>query len=298
MLGTMAIATPFGSAATETVQNPQTPGNPFNLKYAFHPGQFRANAGDDLIEEIKWAHAQGFRAMEDNGMGGREPAYQEKIGQTLRDLQMEMGVFVAHSIDWQKPSLTTGNAEVEKRFLDQIQNSVDVARRSGSKWLVVVPGLVSYNRALEYQKATVLNLLRKAVDIIAPHGLGLVLETLNFRDHPSQVLPDPASIYQMVKAVNNPACKMMFDIYHVQIHTGNIIPNIDLSWDEIAYFQIGDNPGRKEPTTGEINFKNVFKHIYNKGYKGPLGMEHGTSGSGKEGELALIRAYREVDAFQ
>jgi hydroxypyruvate isomerase len=98
--------------------------------------------------------------------------------------------------------------------------------------------------------------------------------------------------------VDSPSCKILFDIYHQQITEGNIIPNIDKSWDEIAYFQVGDNPGRKEPTTGEINYMNVFKHIYDKGYKGVLGMEHGNSKSGKAGELAVIVAYRKVDSFK
>ena len=78
---------------------------------------------------------------------------------------------------------------------------------------------------------------------------------------------------------------------------GNLIPNMKMAWDEIAYFQIGDNPGRKEPTTGEINYKNVFKYIHAKGYKGILGMEHGNSKKGKEGELAVIEAYRISDNF-
>jgi hydroxypyruvate isomerase len=73
---------------------------------------------------------------------------------------------------------------------------------------------------------------------------------------------------------------------------------MDLAWDEIAYFQIGDNPGRKEPTTGEINYKNVFKHIHQRGYTGILGMEHGNSKPGVEGEKALIEAYVEVDSFE
>jgi len=60
---------------------------------------------------------------------------------------------------------------------------------------------------------------------------------------------------------------------------------------------LATNPGRNEPTTGEMNYKNIFKHIYNKGYKGILGMEHGNSIKGKEGELALIKAYRESDSF-
>ena len=86
-------------------------------------------------------------------------------------------------------------------------------------------------------------------------------------------------------------------MYHMQRNEGDIINNINKSWDEIAYFQIGDNPGRKEPTTGEMNYKNIFKHIYDKGYRGVMGMEHGNAKPGKEGELALIEAYRTSDRF-
>ena len=82
---------------------------------------------------------------------------------------------------------------------------------------------------------------------------------------------------------------------NMQRNEGNLIDNMNLAWDEIAYFQIGDNPGRKEPTTGEVNYKNIFKHIHAKGFKGVLGMEHGNFYKGKEGEMKLIEAYRASD---
>ncbi|MCW3088834.1 MAG: xylose isomerase, partial [Sediminibacterium sp.] len=94
-----------------------------------------------------------------------------------------------------------------------------------------------------------------------------------------------------------PSCKILFDMYHMQRNEGNMIRNIDHTYSEIGYFQIGDNPGRKEPGTGEMNYKNIFKHIYDKGYRGVYGMEHGNAKPGKEGELALIKAYREADSF-
>lgn len=208
-----------------------------------------------------------------------------------------MGVFVSHDIDWAKPSLSSNDKAIRDRFLLQIKESVEVAKRCGAKWMVVVPGVINHGMNLAYQKAKVMDTLRRAAEILAPHNLILLLEPLNFRDHPSQILPDIPTIYEMVKSVNSPACKMLFDVYHVQIHTGNLIPNMDAAWDEIVYIQTGDNPGRKEPTTGEVNYKNVFKHIYNKGFKGLVGMEHGISKPGKEGELALIKAYRECDSF-
>jgi hydroxypyruvate isomerase len=83
----------------------------------------------------------------------------------------------------------------------------------------------------------------------------------------------------------------------MQRNDGDLIKGIDRGWDEIRYFQIGDNPGRFEPGTGEVNYKNIFKHLYEKGYRGILGMEHGNSIQGKEGEEALIAAYRSADAF-
>jgi hydroxypyruvate isomerase len=99
------------------------------------------------------------------------------------------------------------------------------------------------------------------------------------------------------KAVNHPACKIVNDMYHQQITEGNIIPNMNMAWEYIGAFHIGDNPGRNEPTTGEINYLNIFKHIHAKGYDGVLCMEHGKSIRGKEGEAALLEAYRKVDAF-
>ncbi len=63
------------------------------------------------------------------------------------------------------------------------------------------------------------------------------------------------------------------------------------------HFQQGDNPGRKEPTSGEMNCRNIFGHIHGKGYTGVLGMEHGLSRPGIEGEKALLEAYRYCDSF-
>ena len=126
----------------------------------------------------------------------------------------------------------------------------------------------------------------------------MVLEPLNFRDHPGLFLTESPQAFQICKSVNSPSCKILFDIYHQQIQEGNLIPNIETTWDEIAYFQIGDNPGRNEPTTGEINYKNIFKYIYERGYNGILGMEHGNSIKGIDGEVKLINSYKQVDNFK
>jgi len=269
----------------------------FKLRYAPHFGMFMHHAGEDLLDQIQFMADVGFRAMEDNGMKDRDVNIQEKIAVKMANLGMGMGVFVAHEIYWNEPNLTSGNKELLKKFLKEIQESVEVAKRVNATWMTVVPGHVDLRKDMGYQTANVIDALKRASEILEPHGLVMVLEPLNFRDHPGLFLNKIPQAFQICQAVNSPACKILDDLYHQQVHEGNLIPNIDLAWNEIAYFQMGDNPGRKEPTTGEINYKNVFKHIHDKGFTGILGMEHGNSKEGKEGELAVINAYAEVDSF-
>ena len=273
------------------------PTHNFKLKYAPHLGMFKNHAGDDPLDQIQFMYDAGFRAMEDNGMKKKDIALQEKIASKMSNLGMEMGVLVAHTIYWKEPNLTNGDPEKLSEFLAEIKESVEVAKRVNAKWMTVVPGHVDLRMDMGYQTRNVVEALRRASEILEPHGLVIVLEPLNFMNHPGQFLKDIPQSYQVCQAVNSPSCKILDDLYHQQIQAGNLIPNIDLAWDEIAYFQVGDNPGRKEPTTGEINYTNVFRHIHEKGYTGIIGMEHGLSIKGKEGELALIEAYAAVDNF-
>jgi hydroxypyruvate isomerase len=97
------------------------------------------------------------------------------------------------------------------------------------------------------------------------------------------------------EAVNSPSCAILDDLYHQQITEGNLIPNIDAAWERIEYFQVGDNPGRNEPGTGEINYRNIFRHLRNKGYEGLIGMEHGNSLPDRQGEQAVIDSYARCD---
>jgi len=268
---------------------------PFTMNFAPHFGMFKNLAGNDLLDQLDFMAESGFRAIEDNSMKGRDITVQQNIASRMEKHGMQMGVFVAHTIFWSEPSLASGNEEKRNQFLSEIQSSVEVAKRVNAKWMTIVPGHVDLRQDLEFQTAHVVETLKRASDILEPHNLVMVMEPLNFRDHPGLFLTKIAQAYAICKAVDSPACKILDDLYHQQISEGNLIPNIDLAWDEIAYFQLGDNPGRKEPTTGEINYNNIFKHIQNKGYQGILGMEHGNSQEGKAGEERVIQAYREVD---
>lgn len=304
-LAASAAAATVSSAAalanSQTSKTPRQDNEKFKLNYAPHFGMFKNLAGNDPIDQIKFAADQGFTAWEDNGMKGRTPEMQEKIGQTLADLGMKMGVFVCHA-SFGRPTFVKKDQATWDAVLKDMKDSIAVAKRVNAKWMTLVPGNLDEGngRRLElgYQTANAIELLRRCCEVFEKDELVMVLEPLNwYANHGGVFLQGSPQAYEICKAVNHPSCKILFDIYHQQISEGNLIPNIDMCWDEIGYFQCGDNPGRKEPGTGEINYRNVFRHIHRKGFEGIMGLEHGNSQGGKEGDQAVIDAYRAADDF-
>ena len=290
-----AVSFSAASAAQDPAPAAKKGSTPFRLKYAPHFGMF-GNHAPDLLDQLQFAADEGFTAWEDNGMGGRSTEEQEKIAKKMQDCGIEMGVFVAHA-EWGGPTFASGNKDQAAKILDDMHKAVEISKRVNAKWCTVVPGLVDHRLDFGYQMANVIDLLRRCAEITSKANLTMVLEPLNRRDHPQMFLTGVPQGYEICRGVNSPHCKILDDLYHQQITEGNLIPNIDRAWSEIAYFQTGDNPGRCEPWTGEINYRNVFKHIHGKGFVGIVGMEHGKSQGGKEGEKKLIDAYRQADAF-
>ncbi len=271
--------------------------NRFKLKYAPHFGMFRHHAGEDLVDQLKFAADEGFRAFEDNGMMERPVEVQEKLAREMDRLGIQMGVFVA-SADFGAVTFASTDPAKREKILSQTRQALEVARRVNARWCTVVPGRFDEGLEWGYQTANVVENLKRCCEILEPEGVTMVLEPLNpWKDHPGLFLTKIPQAYQICRAVASPSCKILFDLYHQQITEGNLIPNLEKSWAEIAYFQVGDNPGRNEPTTGEINYRNVFRAIHARGYDGVVGMEHGNSQPGKAGERRVIEAYLESDAF-
>lgn len=311
LLSTAASAVALTATNLSAQSSPAAP--KFKLPFAPHPGMFRAHAGNDVLDQIRFSHDQGFTAWEHNSMPNESPEMQEKIGKLLDKLSMKMGVFVAYA-DFARPTFAVQKKEYREEVLTKVKESIEIAQRCGASHVTVVPGSVDqqtnegekWNRyggprlAEGYQLANVIDLLRECAEILEPHNITMVLEPLNwYANHGGTFLQRSDQAYAICRAVNSPSCKILYDIYHQQITEGNLIPNIERSWSEIGYFQIGDNPGRKEPGTGEINYPKVLDYIHQRSQKENksfvFGMEHGNSKPGKDGEQAVIDAYRAVD---
>jgi hydroxypyruvate isomerase len=297
--GAAILAAPavFGSSAASKKLKASDAVTPFKLKYAPGFGMFRQNAGQDPIDNIKFCKDQGFRAMFDNGLPGRESALQEKIAAEIKNQGMELGPYVLRG-DPRIPDFVLNKQEIRDMLAGVMKSAIEVSKRTGVKQALIVLGRYDDKLHIDYQTANAIDNLRFCCDIVEPEGITLVLEPLNnLINHPGLFLTRIPQAYAICRGVNRPSCKIVDDLYHQQITEGNLIPNIEAAWSEIGAFHLGDSPGRNEPTTGEINFKNVFKYIYNKQYQGVLCMEHGMSIKGKEGEARVIQAYRECDSF-
>ncbi|MCI4591683.1 TIM barrel protein [Sphingobium sp. BYY-5] len=294
------IATSLAAAATPAMSALAGKGGSnaahFSLGYAPHEGSFASRGG--LLEQIAFAADQGFRAWEDNEARQRPVEQQEAMARAFAQRNMSMGVFVASMPKWAdfRPVLGANDDADREAFLADIRTSIDVAKRLNAKHMTVVTGFMDRRVPQDIQTGRIIDLMRRAGDIVAPHGLVLVMEPLNTRtNHPGVFMQSIAQGYAVARGVNSPGVKILADLYHEQIQSGNLIPTLDACWAEVGYIQFGDNPGRKEPGTGEINFGNIVRWLREHHYAGVIGMEHGNSLDGREGEERLIAAYRAID---
>lgn len=268
---------------------------PFRMKFSPEFNIFADAGGKDPVDQIKWGYEHGFRAWESTGLKSRPVAEQEKISKTVQGLGMEFGQFVG-TMTFKDVTFAGRDKDLREKVLSEVRASVEIAKRMNTKFIHNVLGLEDPKLPKDFQMVNAVELLKRIAGIYEPHGIIMVMETMNHKiDHPGMFLHEIPQAYALAKAVNSPSVKMLFDFYHVQIEEGNILPTLDYAWDEIAYIQIGDTPGRMEPTTGEINFANVLQHVADKGYTGFVGMEHRIKKEGADGELAALQAYRSID---
>ena len=269
----------------------------FSLGFAPHEGSFKSRG--NRLEQIAFAADQGFTAWEDNEAAGRTVAEQTAMARALQQRGMTMGVFVASMPKWAnfRPQLGGNDDADREAFLADIRASIDVAKRLNAKWMTVVTGFVDRKLPVEIQTGRIIDTMRRAAEIVEPHGLVMVMEPLNtLVDHPGVFMQTIPQGFAVAKGVHSPAVKVLADLYHEQIQAGNLINTLQTCWDEIAYIQFGDNPGRKEPGSGEVNYRNVVRWLRAKKFAGVIGMEHGNSIEGRAGEDRLVAAYREIDA--
>lgn len=264
----------------------------FRLNYAPHVGMFRHLAGDDPADQIRFMADEGFRTLEDVGLKHRSTARQRRMRRVMDECGISMGQFIA-TADYALPTFASGNGLWRQHVLTEVQESLIVAERMQAGWLTVVPGKAVTQLPQQVQFHNAVELLRRSADLCEREGRVLVIEPIDQR---GMLVQTAAQARELCRAVGSPACRLLFDIGSQPASSARLLADIDASWNEIGYFQLGDNPGRKEPGTGTIDFRTVLQHLADRGFSGVLGMDHGNSQAGEEGELRVIDAYERLDA--
>lgn len=268
-----------------------------NMKFAPHIGlsssedvMFPHHAARDPIDQIKFIADQGFAGIEDNFLKLRPIDVQEKIGKELVKHNLEMGCFVNNLI-FDRPTFVSDSTETKEILLQQLRETIEVAKRVNGQYVTTLSGVLDPSLDRDYQTANMITNLKYCAEIAESAGIILGIEAITGKWWQGTFVTTIPHAYLIVKAVNSPAVKLVFDTFQVQMEGGDIINHIDRVWDEIACFQIADVPNRTEPNSGEINYVNILKHIQAKGYDGLIEMEHSISQPGKAGEEKVLEFY-------
>jgi hydroxypyruvate isomerase len=148
------------------------------------------------------------------------------------------------------------------------------AGRLGVTRINLLAGVPGPDISDDAARATLIDNLRFAAEAVKDIGVTVCLEAINTRDVPGFYLHDPDQVVRLIDEAGVRNAALQYDLYHMQIMRGDLIPTMERLAGRIGHIQFADTPGRHEPGTGEINFANVFAAIDRIGYQGWVGAEY------------------------
>lgn len=275
----------------------------WKLRYASHLGYraadtplFRESVGSlDPEAHIAYAAELGFAGVQYALARTRPVEEQERAARALSRYGLETGCVVYAARDkFTAPLWGVALDEVRAVLSAELAGAFETAKRVNSRYVVVISG-ADPKRPRAEQRAAMVDSLRWAASLAERAGVTLLLEAISSRNVPNLLLHHISDALDVVKTVNSPAVRLIFDTGHVQAMDGDLLTNLDACWDATAIVQIADNPGRLEPGAGEINFATVFGHLHRRGFGGLVELEHHWSQSSREVEQRGIEYLRRLD---
>ena len=124
------------------------------------------------------------------------------------------------------------------------------------------------------QIAAAVDNLKRAGDVAAENGINIVIEPIDLLESPTIFLTSVQEGFEIVRAVNRPNVKVLYDFYHEQRAGGNLIEKLEKNFEWVGLVHIADVPGRHEPGTGEIDYKNIYRTLGKLHYNRFIGMEY------------------------
>jgi len=269
----------------------------FRLDFAPHLGfptpatpLFGALAGSIEVEaQVALIASLGFQRVQDPFAAARSEADQALVGRATRAAGLGLGCFVfapmaeAMGTGWLARD-EAGFAELDAL----VEKAMAIGERIGSRHIAVLTGRDPHRAPAEQRDALAANLSRLA-GRVAERGMMFCLEAVSAQRLPQMLLHQIDDAAVVVRAVGDPAVRLIFDTAHVQAMSGDILGNLDRTWELIELIQLADHPGRVEPGAGELNFVTIIDEIERREFNGPVELEHGWSTSGPEVQENYVR---------
>ncbi|MGQ9609123.1 MAG: hydroxypyruvate isomerase family protein [bacterium] len=234
----------------------------------------------NYVERIERVASVGMKAFEFWGFGNKDI---DAIKSAKDKYGLEVATFGA---DVGGPLVDPAN---RSKIVDGLKRSAEIAHKLDCKSLIVTTGNEIPGVSRDEQHKSIVDGLKIAAKVMEDEGLTLCLEPLNILvNHKGYYLYTSSEAFQIVDEVGSPNIKILYDIYHQQITEGNLITTITANIGKIGHFHLADVPGRHEPGTGEINYRNVFKSISQTGYDKFVGLEYWPIGSDDDSLKMLL----------
>ncbi|MBI1897894.1 MAG: TIM barrel protein [Acidobacteria bacterium] len=191
-----------------------------------------------------------------------------------RSLKLGIDTLIA-TPNWAQRPVSMVDPAQRDNFLNDVRQAIVYAQKLEVPRIILMSGNEIPERSREAQYASLVEGCRRAGELAAKAGLKLIFEPLNSKvNHKGYFLTTCVEGLRLIKDVDHPHVRLLFDIYHEQVQVGNVIRTLTEAAPYVEVFHIADNPGRNDPGTGEMNYPNIYKAIRKTGYSGYICMEY------------------------
>ncbi len=217
----------------------------------------------------------------------------ERVKKTLRSFRLAIDA-LSSVPNWSREPVSMLDPAQRENLLREVEKNILVAKKLEVPRLLLMSGNAIPERTYEQQWASLVESGKRAAELAARHNVTLIIEPLNNKvNHKGYFLATCVDGLRLVREVDNPHLRLLFDIYHEQVQIGNVIRTIQEAAPVTEVFHVADNPGRNDPGTGELNYPNIYRAIAKTGFRGHIAMEYLPLGDPVK---SLIKAVDEMRA--
>jgi hydroxypyruvate isomerase len=226
-------------------------------------------------QKLETAAAAGCESVE---LVGEHAAWSDaeanRMKKLARSMHLGMDTLIA-TPDWGRRPVSMVVPEQRDNFLADVRSAITWAQKLEIPQIILMSGNAVPGKTYDEQYASLLEGTKRAGDLAAKANVTLIVEPLNSKvNHKGFFLTTCVEGLKLIKQVDNPHVKLLFDLYHEQVQIGNVTRTAVEAAPVVAVYHVADNPGRNDPGSGEMNYANIYKAIRETGYSGYVTMEY------------------------